>query len=327
VNEIDIVLLVISVVIQIGAVYLSWRLIRRSTRSLSWVAVTIALLFMVLRRVLSLLGASLEIEDSIVYFAAFEGLGLAISLLLFVGLLYSTQFIDHLDEVERSKESAVFMQDLLAHDIYNYSHSALACLELLKADIEDRGAQSNQLIGTLREAIMANTLLVENARNLSKVQSGTLKPQPIKLKPLIDDAEKTVKMAYQHVSFFAEMKDIDWDTMMVQGHDILREAFINIFANAIKHRKSRQTRVVVELRADTTEEDVVLSIKDYGKGVPDEEKETVFKRHVGGGLGLSLVRTILTTFDGLIWVEDHPGADYSKGAVFWVKMPRAVLGL
>lgn len=325
-DAIDVVLLIISVAIQIGAAYLSWRIIRRSTRSLSWVAVTIALLFMALRRVLSLLGASLEIEHSIVYFAAFEGLGLAISLLLFVGLLYSTQFIDHLDEVERSKESAVFMQDLLAHDIYNYNHSALACLELLEADIEDRGAQSDHLLQTLREAIVANTLLVENVRNLSKVQSGTLKPQPIELKPLIDDAERTVQMAYQHVPFSVEMRDIDWNTMTVQGHDILREVFINIFTNAIKHRKSRQTRVIVELKTDTTERDVVLSIKDHGKGVPNEEKETVFKQHVGGGLGLSLVRTILTTFDGSIWVEDHPGADYSKGAVFWVKMPRAVLG-
>ena len=324
-DEIDVVLLIISVAIQIGAVYLSWKLIRRSTRSLPWVAVTIALLFMVLRRILSLLGASLEIEDTIAYFAAFEGLGLMISLLLFVGLLYSAQFIDHLDEVERSRESAVFMQDLLAHDIYNYNHSALTCLELLEADIENRGPKNDQLLQTLREAIIANTLLVENVRNLSKVQSGTLNPQPIKLKPLIDDAEKTVRMAYQHVPFSVEMKDIDWDAMTVQGHDILREVFINIFTNAIKHRKSHQTRVIVELKTDITEGEVLLSIKDYGKGIPDEEKETVFKRHTGGGLGLSLVRTILTTIDGLIWVEDHPEADNSKGAVFWVKMPRAVL--
>jgi len=326
VSEIDIILLISSVVIQIGAVFLSWRLIKRSARSLPWIAVTIALLFMVLRRVMSLLGSSLEIENSIAYFATFEGLGLAISLLLFIGLFYSAEFIEHLDEVERAKESAIFMQDLLAHDIYNYNHSALACLELLEANTEDIGAQSAHLIGILREAIMANTLLVENARNLSKVQSGTLKPQPIKLKPLIDDAEKTVKMAYQHIPFSLEMKDIDWDTLTVQGHDVLREVFINIFTNAIKHRKSHQTRVIVELKVDVTEGDVLLSIKDYGKGVPDEEKETVFKRHVGGGLGLSLVRTILTTFNGLIWVENHPRADYSKGTVFWVKMPRAVLG-
>jgi signal transduction histidine kinase len=142
---------------------------------------------------------------------------------------------------------------------------------------------------------------------------------------LIDDAEKTVQMAYQHVPFSVEMKDIDWDTMTVQGHDIMREVFINIFTNAIKHRKSHQTRVIVELKTDITEGEVLLSIKDYGKGIPDEEKETVFRRHTGGGLGLSLVRTILTAFDCLIWVEDHRGADNSKGAVFWVKMPRAVL--
>jgi len=109
VSEIDIILLIISVVIQIGAVFLSWRLIKRSARSLPWIAVTIALLFMVLRRVMSLLGASLEIENSIAYFATFEGLGLAISLLLFIGLFYSAEFIEHLDEVERAKESAIFL--------------------------------------------------------------------------------------------------------------------------------------------------------------------------------------------------------------------------
>ncbi len=325
-DAIDVVLLIISVAIQIGAVYLSWKLIRRSTKSLPWVAVTVALLFMVLRRILSLLGESLEIDDAIEYFIAFEGLGLAISLLLFIGLFYSAEFIEHLDEVEKAKESAVFMQDLLAHDIRSYNHSALACLELLEADIEDGGAQSDRFIGVLREAVMANTLLVENVRNLSKVQSGTLNPQPINLKPLIDDAEKTVQMAYQHIPFSVEMKDIDWDTMTVQGHDILREVFINIFTNAIKHRKSSQTKVIVELKIDVAEGDVLLSIKDYGKGVPDEKKEAVFKRHTGGGLGLSLVRTILTAFDGLIWVENHPGANNLKGTIFWMKLPRAVLG-
>jgi signal transduction histidine kinase len=41
------------------------------------------------------------------------------------------------------------------------------------------------------------------------------------------------------------------------------------------------------------------------------------------GLGLSLVKKIITSFDGKIWVEDRVKDDYQKGAIVKFIIPEA----
>ncbi|MFW9945657.1 MAG: ATP-binding protein [Candidatus Odinarchaeota archaeon] len=53
----------------------------------------------------------------------------------------------------------------------------------------------------------------------------------------------------------------------------------------------------------------------------DKISKNIFSRL---GLGLSLVKKIITTFNGSIWVEDRIKGNYKKGSNFIILLQKAV---
>ena len=71
-----------------------------------------------------------------------------------------------------------------------------------------------------------------------------------------------------------------------------------------------------------------MEFKDNGIGISDYRKNNIFERgsrkrykSKGMGLGLSLVRKIIDTYNGDIWVEDRVKGDYKQGSNFVVLIP------
>jgi len=71
---------------------------------------------------------------------------------------------------------------------------------------------------------------------------------------------------------------------------------------------------------------------DNGRGIPDARKETIFQRvsnqqrsTSGMGLGLSLVKFIIDSYNGDILVKDKVRGNYTKGSNFIVFVPEAIL--
>ncbi len=102
--------------------------------------------------------------------------------------------------------------------------------------------------------------------------------------------------------------------------EALRRVLTNLIENAHKYG-SEPVRVTVQVDADQ----VVLSVVDRGPGIPPEERERIFERFYrvdpngtkpGMGLGLSIVRGLVESVGGTVWVEDGPGG----GAAFRVAL-------
>ncbi len=75
---------------------------------------------------------------------------------------------------------------------------------------------------------------------------------------------------------------------------------------------------------------VRVELKDYGEGIPEDIKMKIFerlfrarskKKAQGTGLGLYIVKTIIETFNGKIWVEDRVKNDHTQGAKFIIELP------
>ena len=102
--------------------------------------------------------------------------------------------------------------------------------------------------------------------------------------------------------------------------EALRRVLTNLIENAHKYGAAP---IRVALQVD--DEKVVLSVIDRGPGVPPEERDRVFERFYrvdpngtkpGMGLGLSIVRGLVESCGGTVWVEDAPGG----GAAFRVAL-------
>jgi PAS domain S-box-containing protein len=101
--------------------------------------------------------------------------------------------------------------------------------------------------------------------------------------------------------------------------DLLRVAIFHIVKNAIE-ATSEGGKVIVETSRDN--EYVVLNVSDTGYGIPEQEVGNVFKpffstKERGFGLGLPLVKQIITEHLGEVTVQSKPG----QGSTFMIKFP------
>jgi PAS domain S-box-containing protein len=105
----------------------------------------------------------------------------------------------------------------------------------------------------------------------------------------------------------------------------IRQALINLLSNAIKYSPDGGT---VILGARMEGDFALLWVRDEGIGIPEDSRDQIFERFVrlwnpalrkvgGTGLGLALVKEIVTLHRGRAWVESAPG----RGSIFYLSLP------
>lgn len=118
------------------------------------------------------------------------------------------------------------------------------------------------------------------------------------------------------------------EDVFVQGDRLMLQMTLNnLLENAVKYAPADKPVVV---RLTVTNQCAVLQVKDEGIGIPDEEKAKVFRkfyrvgnentrRTKGTGLGLYLVKKIVTGHKGKIMVKDNQ----PQGTCFELQLPVA----
>lgn len=112
------------------------------------------------------------------------------------------------------------------------------------------------------------------------------------------------------------------DAMPVRARsELLARAVENLLINA---RQSARAHVAVTLSSRTPFAE--LRVDDDGPGIPDAEREAIFRRfrrgavtYAGSGLGLALVQAIVRVYGGSVAVERSD----LGGASLWVRLPLA----
>ena len=109
--------------------------------------------------------------------------------------------------------------------------------------------------------------------------------------------------------------------------DLLEQAIVNLVDNAIKY-SDKDNEILI--RAESTNEEIKISVKDSGSGIPKKHLPRVFERFYrvekgrsreqgGTGLGLSIVKHITQVHGGRVNVESEIG----KGSIFSLFIPRS----
>jgi signal transduction histidine kinase len=108
----------------------------------------------------------------------------------------------------------------------------------------------------------------------------------------------------------------------------LGQVFSNLIANAVKHHDRTDGHVRVACRAVPGRR-FEFSVADDGPGIPREYQANIFQvfqtlkaRDEGGstGIGLSIVKKVVETYNGKVWVESEPG----QGATFRFTWPKTI---
>jgi signal transduction histidine kinase len=119
-------------------------------------------------------------------------------------------------------------------------------------------------------------------------------------------------------------------TGLLGDKDRLGQVFSNLLSNAIKYSPFADT---VEVDIGSSAEAITISVRDYGIGIPQDQREHIFERFYravnlstkafsGLGIGLYLVAEIIKHYGGTITVESALG----KGSTFQVVFPLTITG-
>jgi PAS domain S-box-containing protein len=228
-------------------------------------------------------------------------------------------------ELEKAKDQAELYVDLMSHDISNMNQAMLGYLEMAIELLRLQGKEK-ELVERPMEIIGHSSKLIDNVKKLRRLETGKVPLKKIDLGTVLSRA----KAEYQSIPG----RDIRINYTPVTGYivmanDLLADVFSNLVDNAIKYGHDP---LLITMEAATVEVDgkkyYRVKVEDNGPGIPDVQKKNLFvdikmgeRKLIRRGLGLRLVKTLVHSFNGKVWVEDLVPGDYMKGARFVVMLP------
>jgi signal transduction histidine kinase len=234
--------------------------------------------------------------------------------------------------LEEAKAQAELYLDLMGHDINNLNQIGIGYLELASDSTSLEDVKS--LIEKPLEAMRSASDIIDNVRKLKAVTIE--QPEQHHATRLINLCEilpGTLKQ-YSRVNGRDVRIDIDAPKLcLVRADDLIKDVFTNLVDNAIKHSDPLMP-LTIDIKIKPIKEKnrqyLFCTVEDNGPGIPDWVKDKIFQRFQRGstkahgkGLGLYLVKKLVDSYNGAVWVEDRIPGVYNKGAKFIVTLPVA----
>ncbi|TFG13757.1 PAS domain S-box protein [Candidatus Thorarchaeota archaeon] len=227
------------------------------------------------------------------------------------------------EEVKAARARAEFFNDLMAHDLNNVHQGIMTSLELLLLNPDLPSHLKNKLQAAL-EQVKRSLELIANVRKFSVVDEAARNLTETQLTGVIKTAKDAIINAFptKDVTFITEIDE----NYCARADEFLIDVFYNLFHNAVKFSDSED--ITIEVKADRiVHQDLIeISVTDYGPGISDEHKESLFARLLpdrrsGSGIGLTLVKRIIERYGGRVRVEDRIEGDPTSGTKFVLQIP------
>jgi len=219
--------------------------------------------------------------------------------------------------------------------IANVSHELRTPLTLIKGCVEtlidgakDDPEAAERFLNTIKKHADRLNFLIDDLLTISKLESGQIQMNLQRL-----NLSNMVNEVIQDLSSKARDKGIKITNNIETGREIiadyerLKQVFYNLIDNAIKYGRINGN-VWIDSKTDD-KNNIVISVKDDGPGIPPEARERIFERFYridkarsreqgGTGLGLSIVKHIVQSHGGKVWVESR----FGSGSTFLFTIPQ-----
>lgn len=214
-----------------------------------------------------------------------------------------------LEDLERTNQDLKDYAHIVSHDLKSPLRNIYALVNWIKEDY----SSSFDKMGLNHLAMIEKTLekmetLINDILSYSSVSNKEeLQSNPIDLNTLVDEIKNIVLIPKNTiVSTKKKLPVINADATRIQ------QLFQNLIGNAVIYMDKENG--MVEIDYEDKKDHYQFSIKDNGVGIKKEYHEKIFKmfESVGdnensSGIGLAIVKKIVTLYEGNIWLESTPG--------------------
>jgi len=220
------------------------------------------------------------------------------------------------------------LHSILAHDLRNPFTSIIGYIDLLRQTYKDAGDKENQEMMELLLDSGKNTLnLLENLLQWSGSKGNGLDPdmEPTNVTLLVEEA---IKMTEAQASFkkvevcFRKKEPV----FAYTDRNMILSVIRNLVSNAIKF-SGAHSEIILDIAERP--DDVMVSVKDEGVGMAEEERKALFSGYnlqnklgtqgeKGVGMGLQICRDFVKVHGGKIWVSSRQG----EGSTFYFTLQK-----
>jgi len=203
----------------------------------------------------------------------------------------------------------------VAHEVNTPLTNIALTAELLERRISSE--EEKKRLRVIRDQVDA---AAKTVHDLLLYVRGVSDFEVVEVNPLVE--ETIWFISQKRLSSISLKKSLTPSEPRVHGiRNQLQQVLVNLLSNAYDATEEGGEIIVT---TDIADDDVVISVKDTGKGIAPEDLKKIFqpffttKKESGTGLGLTIAKDIVERHGGRIEVESQPG----KGSTFRVILPR-----
>jgi signal transduction histidine kinase len=242
-------------------------------------------------------------------------------------LAINEELENKIEEINTLVESKDKFFGIIAHDLKQPFTSLLGFSNLLKDNASKYSPEKvQQFAQNMNSSAAYGFKLLENLLEWARLQTGTINPHLIKLKP--SEIINEVKPLKEQI---AKSKNIDFQTniesdeYILADREMIKTVLRNLISNALKFTSSEG---IVKVTTRSAENNMIFEISDTGVGIEKQHLDKIFdidnnlsKKGTAGekgtGLGLTLCKEFVEKNKGKISVESEIG----KGSSFIFTIP------
>lgn len=215
---------------------------------------------------------------------------------------------------------------VVSHDLRNPIGSILSFSELLLEDplVSENNGKVKKWVEIIKRNAETSLRLISDILDMERIVEGKLQLQLTK--NYIDELIQNSLDSHLHIATAKKIllkANPSRSEAILCDKDRVAQVLSNLISNALKFTPENGS-VTVEARE--TDDEITISVKDTGPGVPDDKKLKIFERfaqlenkqRTGIGLGLYISKTLVESHAGKIWVTSQPGS----GSTFWFTLPK-----
>lgn len=228
--------------------------------------------------------------------------------------------IQRLKELEEYKSE--FIQNI-SHEIKTPVTAINTAVQLIESNNSLTSEQDKECFNIISYQTKQINNLVNDILNISEIESEktilSKNFQEVNLNKIIEEAINFVQPNNINIEFNNS------ETITYKGDfNLLLQAITNLLTNAIKYSSTDK----INISLFRTQNNITISVKDYGVGISDEHKDKIFEKFYrvdkarsrksgGTGLGLSIVKNIAELHNGAVELITEP----NNGCDFIISLP------
>ena len=232
---------------------------------------------------------------------------------------------------EASKAKSAFLANV-SHELRTPLNSVIGFSELLTdPGFGDLSPRQREFLSDIRDSGEHLLALINDILDLSKIEAGKLdvNREHVDVAELVRESAAMLRPQGAKKGITLEVQGPTGGRAHVDPR-LVRQVLVNLLSNAVKFTPDGGR---VDAAAAFEGDDLVLTVSDTGIGIPEDDQEKIFhefyqvdgsyaRKYEGTGLGLALVRRMMSLHNGTVSVTSSPG----RGSRFVCVFPSCRVG-